>query len=54
MSIPRPELDTELSARLAGMPLGTTLDADILAQMRQYKMPDCSIVRWTSSVFLQV
>jgi acetyl esterase/lipase len=39
MSIPRPELDTELSARLAGMPLGITLDADILAQMRQYKMP---------------
>lgn len=39
MSIPRPELDPELSARLAGIPLGTTLDADILAQMRQYKMP---------------
>jgi acetyl esterase/lipase len=39
MPIPRPQLDTELSARLAGMPLGTTLDADILVQMRQYKMP---------------
>jgi len=39
MSIPRPQLDTELSARLAGMPLGTTIDADILAQMRQYKTP---------------
>lgn len=39
MSIPRPQLDTELSARLAGIPLGTTIDADILAQMRQYKTP---------------
>lgn len=39
MSIPRPQLDTELSARLAAIPLATTIDADTLAQMRQYKTP---------------
>ncbi|WP_449395389.1 alpha/beta hydrolase [Devosia riboflavina] len=39
MSMPRPELDPELSARLVGMPLGTTINADILAQMRHYKLP---------------
>lgn len=39
MSLARPALDPELAARLAGMPLGVTLDAEILTQMRQYKMP---------------
>ncbi|MBO9590704.1 alpha/beta hydrolase [Devosia sp.] len=39
MSLPRPALDPDLAARLAGMPLGVTLDAEILLQMRQYRTP---------------
>lgn len=39
MSLARPALDPELASRLADMPLGVTLDAEILKQMRQYKTP---------------
>lgn len=39
MTLPRPPLDPELSAVLAGFPLGVGLDADLLAQMRQYLVP---------------
>lgn len=39
MTLPRPPLDPELSVGLAGFPLGVGLDADLLAQMRQYLVP---------------
>ena len=39
MSLPRPELDPELKAGLAGFPLTTGLDAELLAQFRQYVVP---------------
>lgn len=39
MTLPRPQLDTELSARLADFPLGTDLNTELLAQMRQYNVP---------------
>lgn len=39
ISLPRPALDPELSAGLAGFPLGVGLDRDILSQMRQYLVP---------------
>lgn len=39
MSLPRPALDPELSSKLAAFPLGTDLNTEILAQMRQYAVP---------------
>lgn len=39
MSLPRPQLDPELSAGLASFPLGVSLDREILTQMRQYATP---------------
>lgn len=39
MPLARPALDPELEARLAAFPLGTDLNEEILAQMRQYVVP---------------
>lgn len=39
MPTPRPGLDPELSAKLADFPLGTDLNAELLAEMRQYTIP---------------
>ena len=39
MTFPRPQLDPELSIKLADMPLGVDLDPEILKQMRQYTLP---------------
>lgn len=39
MSLPRPQLDPELSAGLASFPLGVGLDRELLTQMRQYATP---------------
>ena len=39
MSIPRPALDPELSAKLSDFPLGVDLTPELLAQMRQYAVP---------------
>jgi acetyl esterase/lipase len=39
MTVPRPELDPALSTKLADFPLGTDLNAELLAVMRQYNLP---------------
>lgn len=39
MTVPRPQLDPELSLKLADFPLGVDLDAEILKQMRQFAVP---------------
>ena len=39
MTLPRPQIDAELGTRLAEMPLMTELNPELLAQMRQYKIP---------------
>lgn len=39
MTLPRPQLDPELGTRLADFPLGTELNTELLAQMRQYLVP---------------
>lgn len=39
MTLPRPQLDPELSAGLANFPLGTDLNPELLVQMRQYAVP---------------
>lgn len=39
MTMPRPQIDPELSTLLAQMPLLAALDAETLATMRQYKVP---------------
>lgn len=39
MSHLRPPLDPELSRKLAGIPLGVDLNAEILTQLRQYNVP---------------
>jgi acetyl esterase/lipase len=39
MTFPRPALDPALSTKLAEFPLGTDLNAELLAVMRQYNLP---------------
>jgi acetyl esterase/lipase len=39
MTVPRPALDPSLSTKLADFPLGTDLNAELLAAMRQYNLP---------------
>jgi len=39
MTKPRPGIDSELSHKLAGMPLISEVTAELLAQMRQYSFP---------------